>query len=159
VDDGASEASSNVDRSSASRRPSHQAAGHGYPLGFAKSQWVLRDRLLVRRRHRTTALEGEKHMDVFAVHEAMARALDWERLLGSFNHAGEDRFPLSAIDRVAHNLCAWLDYQGFVIVVNSAEAQEPLPMVKSRVPMVFDIARKIVVLVTEQEEPTDVSHK
>ena len=27
-------------------RPSHRAATSGYPLGFAKSQWGLRDRLL-----------------------------------------------------------------------------------------------------------------
>ena len=29
-------------------RPSQRAATHGYPFGFAKSQWLLRDRLLVR---------------------------------------------------------------------------------------------------------------
>src|SRR4051812_12978253 len=130
-------------------RPSQRAATHGYPLGFAKSQWLLRDRLLVRMQQVARHPEEPEHAEEAAAHEAMVRALDWERLLGSFNHAGENRFPVATLDTVAHNLLAWLDYQGFQVVRNGPRLEEPLPMVASRLPVVFDNARKIVVLVTD----------
>jgi hypothetical protein len=140
-------------------RPSERAAGSGYPLGFAKSQWVLRDRLLIHMQRRAAALPAGAQEAAAAIHEAVARALDWERLLGSFNHAGEDRFPVSAIDQVARNVLAWLTYQGFVLHPTDPAPAESLPVVASRLPVVFDNARQIVVLVTAQEEPGDVAHE
>ena len=96
-------------------------------------------------------------MRAAAAHEAVARALDWERLLGSFNHAGEDRFPVAAIDPVARNLVAWLAYQGFALVPTDPVPEDALPPVVSRLPVVFDNARQLVVLVAAQEEPDDVA--
>src|SRR5215213_528477 len=92
-------------------RPSHRAATSGYPLGFAKSQWVLRDRLLVHILRRSAGLPDGDHDTALSGHDAIARALDWERLLGSFNHASEDRFPVAAIDQVSRNVLAWLTHQ------------------------------------------------
>src|SRR5215218_11250882 len=132
-------------------RPSERAATSGYPLGFAKSQWLLRDRLLIQMQRRAAARPAGEQEASTAAHEALARALDWERLLGSFNHASEDRFPIATLDTVARNLLAWLDYQRFWVVRNDPRLEEPLPMVASRLPVVFDNARKIVVLVTDQE--------
>jgi hypothetical protein len=140
-------------------RPSHRAAIHGYPLGFAKSQWMLRDRLLISMQRRSDALPAADHDAAAAVHEVLVRALDWERLLGSFNYEGEDRFPVAAIDQVARNLLAWLAYQGFDLVPADPAPAESLPLVSSRLPVVFDNARQIVVLVTAQEEPEDVTHE
>ena len=139
-------------------RPSHRAATSGYPLGFAKSQWLLRDRLLIQMQRRAAARPAGEQEASTAAHEALARALDWERLLGSFNHASEDRFPISAIDQVARNLLTWLAYQGFAPVPTEPPAAKSLPVVPSRLPVVFDNARQIVVLVTAQEEPDDVAH-
>lgn len=137
--------------------PNKRAAVHGYPLGFAKSQWQLRDRLLARMRLRADGLTADEHDAEQAAHEALARALDWERLLGSFNHDSEDRFPIAAIDQVARNLLAWLDAQGFALVPKDPAPEEPLPLVASRLPVVFDLERKLVVLVTAQEESDDGS--
>jgi hypothetical protein len=134
-------------------RPSQRAVTLGYPFGFAKSQWLLRDRLLVRMWQATNHCDDHESMEAALAHEAVVRALDWERLLGSFNHAGEDRFPVATLDTVACNLLAWLDYQRFWVVRHGPKPEEPLPMVASRLPMVFDNARKIVVVVTDQEAP------
>jgi hypothetical protein len=133
-------------------RPSQRAATHGYPFGFAKSQWLLRDRLLARMQQSANHRGDHERAEAAAAHEAVLRALDWERLLGSFNHAGEDRFPLTTLDTVTHNLLAWLDYQGFQVVRNGSKPEEPLPMVVSKLPVAFDIARKIVVLIDDGEE-------
>jgi hypothetical protein len=138
-------------------RPSHRAATSGYPLGFAKSQWLLRDRLLISMQRRSAALSAADQHAAAAAHEAVARALDWERLLGSFNHEGEDRFPVSAIDQVARNLLAWLTHQGFTLVPVDPVPTESRPVVASRLPVVFDNARQMVVLVNAQEEPDDVA--
>ena len=72
-------------------RPSQRAATSGYPLGFAKSQWVLRDRLHVHMQRSSANLPAADQDVAAAAQEAVARALDWERLLGSFNHASEER--------------------------------------------------------------------
>ena len=139
-------------------RPSQRAASSGYPLGFAKSQWVLRDRLLIQMWRRAVRLLVGDQDAATAAHDAVARALDCERLLGSFNHEGEDRFPVAAIDQVARNLIAWLTHQGFALVPTDPVPKEALPLVASRLPVVFDNARQMVVLVTAQEEPDDVAH-
>src|ERR687897_695874 len=138
-------------------RPSQRAATSGYPLGFAKSQWVLRDRLLVQTQRNSAGRAAAERDRAAVAHEAVARALDWERLLGSFNHADEDRLPLSALDQVARNLLAWLTFQGFALVPTEPAPVESLPVVASRLPVVFDNARQIVVLVTAQEELDDVA--
>jgi hypothetical protein len=127
-------------------------------LGFAKGQWLLRDRLLILMRRRAAGLQAADQVAAAAGHEAVARALDWERLLGSFNHEGEDRFPVAAIDQVARNILAWLSYRGFALVPTDPVPQELLPVAPSRLPVVFDNARRMVVLVTAQEEPTDAAH-
>lgn len=133
-------------------RPSERITTHGYPFGFAKSQWQLRDRMLVRYRQRIEgAVEGGQAAWV-AAHEAVARALDWERLLGSFNHAGEDHFPVSAVDQVADNLLAWLDHQGFQVAPKENGTEEPVPEVESRMPNVFDNARGTAVLLKAQQD-------
>lgn len=78
-------------------RPSERIHSHGYPFGFAKSQWHLRDQLLEQLRRRIQSLSPEELTGLGEVHEAVVRALDWERLLGSFNHTSgrdEDNFPL-----------------------------------------------------------------
>jgi hypothetical protein len=93
-------------------RPNQRAAAHGYPLGFARSQWLLRDRL----RARQWLLSAQRCRQDAAIHEAVAQAPDWERLLGSFNHAMEDRFPVATIDTVARNVVAWLADQGSEVV-------------------------------------------
>ncbi len=134
-------------------RPSEVAANHGYPLGFAKSQWLLRHRLLIRMRRRFAERSVVEIAAATSAHEAMARALDWERLLGSFNHFGEDRFPLSALDIVACDILVWLDYQGFQVVQGGSARDEPLPNIESRLPTVFDNARRIVVLIDALEDP------
>src|SRR5215212_1809001 len=110
-------------------RPSQRAATSGYPLGFAKSQWVLRDRLLDHMLRRSAGRPAGDLDAAVAGHDAIARALDWERLLGSFNHASEDRFPVAAIDQVARNLLAWLAYQGFALVRTELVPAESLPLV------------------------------
>lgn len=130
-------------------RPAQRAATHGYPFGFAKSQWRLRDRLLARKQHQSTRLSKSEQVESAASHEAVTRALDWERLLGSFNYAGEDRLPVATIDVVASNLIAWLAYQGFAVVRKNEEQEEPLPAVNSRFPLVFDNTRRILVLLPE----------
>jgi hypothetical protein len=138
-------------------RPSQRAASSGYPLGFAKSQWLLRDRLLISMQRSSAGLPASDQDAAVAGHEAVARALDWERLLGSFNHEGEDRFPVAAIDQVARNVLAWLTHQGFALVPTEPVPKESLPPVASRLPVVFDNARQMVVLVTAQEEADDVA--
>jgi hypothetical protein len=132
------------------QRPSQRAATNGYPFGFAKSQWLLRDRLLAQMQLLSARKHASEQMEDAAGHEAIARALDWERLLGSFNHAGEDRFPVTTINAVASNLIAWLSYQGFQVVRNDEEQEEPLPIAESKFPVVFDNARKILVLLPEE---------
>ena len=110
-------------------------------------------------RRQSAALPASDQDAAAAAHEAVARALDWERLLGSFNHAEEDRFPVAAIDQVARNVLAWLTWQGFALVPTDPVSKDALPPVASRLPVVFDNARQLVVLVSAQEEPDDVAHE
>ncbi len=63
----------------ADQRPSERIKTHGYPFGFAKSQWHLRDRLIQRFRTRLNDLDTAQKQELFGVHEAVARALDTER--------------------------------------------------------------------------------
>lgn len=135
----------------ADQRPSERITTHGYPFGFAKSQWHLRDKLIQRFRIRLKDLGTEQKHDLLRVHEAVARALDTERLLGSFNYDGDDHFPVETIDRVADNLLLWLDHQGYRVVPKEGPADdEPLPEVASSVPTIFDTARGALLLVREQ---------
>lgn len=68
-------------------------------------------------------------------------------MLGSFNYAGEDRFPLETVDLVADNLIGWLDHQGFTVVAKALEADdEPLPEVEGNLPSVFDFATGTLLL-------------
>ena len=133
-------------------RPNQRAATHGYPFGYARSQWLLRDRLRARQQRLSGNRQESESLADAASHEAMARALDWERLLGSFNHAGEDRFPVATIDTVARNVIAWLAYQGYAVVPVDVPQDAPLPMVDSRFPRVFDNARTIVVLLPDDQQ-------
>ena len=92
-----------------------------------------------------------------AVHEAVARALDWERLLGSFHHPATgdrdgDCFPLDQVDPVADHLVAWLDHLGYRIVPKEPGAgDDPLPVVEPRFPRVFDLGRAMIVPVGEPD--------
>ncbi len=137
------------------QRPSERIRSHGYPFGFAKSQWHLRQRLLERFRRRVQSSSREGRHELREVHEAVARALDWERMLGSFNHpaAGDgDRFPLDTIDPVADHLGAWLDHQGYrVVPKDPPTGDDPLPTVEPRFPMIFDLQRHMIVPVGEPD--------
>jgi hypothetical protein len=127
-------------------RPNQRAAAHGYPLGFARSQWLLRDRLRARQWLLSAQRQESERRQCAAIHEAVAQAPDWERLLGSFNHAMEDRFPVATIDTVARNVVAWLADQGSEVVSAEGADDVPLPMVDSRLPRVFDNARMMLPL-------------
>ena len=103
-------------------RPSERVKTHGYPLGFAKGQQALRDGVMERYFGQVSACGGDEAARHQLAHDAVARALDWERFLGSFNHAGEERFPLNTVDLVADHLLAWLHHLGF-LVVGTAEGE------------------------------------
>jgi len=136
-------------------RPSDRAWTHGYPLGFAKTQWRLRDRLGLRLRERARRLGQEDKVALVRAHEAVARALDWERLLGSFNYdnaCDRDHFPLAKLDLVADNLLLWLDHQGFRVVPKEDADEEPLPEAAWNVPNVFDNGKGMVMLFTPKDD-------
>lgn len=147
------------------QRPSERVQTSGYPLGYAKSQWHLRNRLLARLRQRTPHPSDEEEVGNSPVHEAVARALDWERLLGSFNvdnHCDRDHFPLDVVDRVADHLIAWLDWQGFIILPKKTHGEDaPLPEVERQVPNIFDNEKGMVMLFSARgdQEPIVRAHE
>lgn len=130
----------------ADKRPSNRLKRHGYPFGFAKSQWRLRDRLAVRFKQRVPQMAFQERVELVRAHEALTRALESERLLGSFHHTDEDPFPLDTADLVADNLIAWLDHQGFAVVPKERGEEEPLPEVGRDLPTVFDNATETILL-------------
>ncbi len=111
------------------QRFSERIKTHGYPLGFVKSQNATREHLVETMGERVEALGEEEREAAEQAREAMAWALDAERTLGSFNWAGEDRFPLGTVDDVADHLLAWLDHRGFrVLPKDDAEGADPPPL-------------------------------
>lgn len=145
--DGVSLGIPNWEERTKDQRFSERVKTHGYPLGFAKSQWHLRDRLRERRRTENAALAEEQKLEAERVHDVVAFALDAERVLGSFNYTGDDRFPVDTVDRVAGNLLLWLDHRGYAVVPREPHTDdEPLPEVGWHVPNVFDNARRTFLL-------------
>ena len=98
------------------QRFSERVKTHGYPLGFAKSQHSVRDRLVDEQRSRIDGLSEEARLEHSAAHEAVAWALDAERVLGSFNQGERGGFPVDAVDRVTDQVLAWLDHRGYQVV-------------------------------------------
>lgn len=130
----------------ADKRPSNRLKRHGYPFGFAKSQWRLRDRLAARFKQRVPQMAFQERVELLRAHEAVTRALESERLLGSFHHTDGDPFPLDTADLVADNLIAWLDHEGFAVVPKERGEEEPLPEVDRDLPTVFDNANGTILL-------------
>lgn len=104
------------------QRFAERAKTHGYPLGFAKSQYRVRDRLVEEMRGRVEGLGGEERAAFALAHEAIAWALDAERFLGSFNQGARGGFPVDSVDRVADHLLAWLDHRGYQVVRKATKA-------------------------------------
>jgi uncharacterized protein YjbI with pentapeptide repeats len=111
------------------QRFGERAKTHGYPLGFAKSQLAVRRQLLESMRARIQALNEEDRVAAERAREAVAWALDAERFLGSFNHAGSDGLPIENVDRVADQILAWLDSIGFRVVPKDAADRGAPPAV------------------------------
>ena len=134
-------------------RPGAEAARHGYPYGLAKSKWMLRDRLGARRSLRMPGLSRRERLDDLRGHEALTRALELERLLGSFHQPDGDSFPLDDSDRVADSLVLWLDHLGFSLVPHGRDQDEALPQAESVLPLVFDLGNRTVILLRKDSIP------
>lgn len=110
------------------QRFSERAKTYGYPLGFAKTQLNVRDRLEEEQRSQVNAADSEARAAFAAAHEAVAWALDAERFLGSFNVGGRGGFPVGTVDSVANRMLVWLDHRGLAVVpqpgATSAETEE-----------------------------------
>lgn len=136
-------------------RSSDYVRTNGYPFGYAKSLWHLRDRLATGFGEQLQFLSSTEKNHLLRVHEAMARALDSERVLGSFNYDNyceRDHFPLQTVDLVADNLITWLDHQGFRIVPKEkGKPETPLPEVERRSPNAFHPGIGAVMSFTEKE--------
>ncbi len=98
------------------RRFAERVKTHGYPLGFAKTQLRVRDRLVEAQRTRVEAADIQGRDAYANAHDAVAWVLDAERFLGSFNQGVPDRFPAETVDSVAERFLAWLDHRGFTVV-------------------------------------------
>jgi hypothetical protein len=113
-------------------RPLSCASRHGYPLGLAKSTWQLRDRITLWFAQRLQTQSRADRIERLLVHEAVVRALQRERILGSFHWAGDDTCPQDTIDQLADNMIHWLRLEGFALVetwpLQTSELPEaPLP--------------------------------
>src|SRR4029078_13377838 len=90
-------------------------------------------------RSRLQRATAEDKQGWLSAHDAVARALDLERLLGSFNHSERDNFPIRTIDQVADNMLLWIDEEGFQIVPKITNSVvEPLPDTPFDAPNIFD---------------------
>jgi len=119
-------------------RPSAAIRRHGYPFGYAKNRWNHRDQLSARLGKRLSAASDADKLEWVRIHESVVHALELERILGSFNRGGVDRFPAEQVDRVADNLLLWIDSAGFRCVAkDAASSQEPLPEVPFSQPGVY----------------------
>lgn len=96
-------------------RYSQQAKIHGNPWGMSKGVRMLRTRLIEEHQQRLARASSDAHVATYKATDALAYALDAERLLGSFTRVGDDPFPTSGIDEVAVNLVVWLEERGFEI--------------------------------------------
>ena len=127
-------------------RASEAIRHDGYPFGFAKNRWNHRERLGLRIGRRLRHASEAEKWDWVRAHEGVARALDLERLLGSFHRSGDDNFPAAKADMVADNVLRWLDDAGLCVVPKRQNSSdESLPVVTCTVPGIFDTHLQVIV--------------
>ncbi len=68
---------------------------------------------------RVEVLDDAERAQFAEAHEAMAWALDAERVLESFNRGERGGFPVESVDEVTNHLLAWLDARGYVLAPKS----------------------------------------
>lgn len=118
-------------------RPNVQASKHGYPLGFAKVFWRKREQLTTVFSKRISSASRTARIEYVLKQNAIIRALDSERLLGSF-HWVDDPFPVEMLDQTAANLLHWLHYYGYDLIPNAPFPDHEYPDIPMPNPLVFD---------------------
>lgn len=88
-----------------------------YPGGLANTTRWRRDQMGTAYHKRIAGLVEPARSQSFAIHEAMAYAIDAERFLGSLDQRDDrDCFPVEAVDALAEHLLVWLRERGYQVV-------------------------------------------